>query len=252
MTAVASTGPSGRRSGSLEMTSGPAAGSSVGPAVRALDQARVERDHVHQVPEAEGLLREPPPDLRLREPERRVEEQLHRVVARLPVDVDGPREVGRAGVVQPVVVGEPAVGPRHGDQLARPRVVEPRRALPVLVEHALDAGQALQEALDLGHPLRPPHVDVGDLVVRHREGLGGAGVEQLAPELGAHLDELRLPERAVHVDGAGHRRDAVLGQHDHARPVPPRVGDQLARRARRRPGGPGAMAGSRGPSRWRL
>ena len=79
-------------------------------------------------------------------------------------------------------------------------MVEPRGALAVLVEHALDAGQALQEALDLRHPLRPPHVDVGDLVVRHREGLGGAGVEQLAPELRAHLDQPRLAERAVHVD----------------------------------------------------
>ena len=44
--------------------------------------------------------------------ELRVDEQLHRVVAGLAVDVDGAREVRRAVVVEEVVVGEPAVAHR--------------------------------------------------------------------------------------------------------------------------------------------
>jgi hypothetical protein len=66
---------------------------------------------------------------------------------------------------------------------------------------------------------------VGDLVVGDREGLGGAGVEELQTELGPDLDQPGLAEGTVHVDGAGHGRDAVLGQHDDPCAVPLRVRD---------------------------
>ena len=47
--------------------------------------------------------------------DRRIEEELDRVVAGLAMDLDGAREVGRALVVVPIVVGEPGRGrPRAG------------------------------------------------------------------------------------------------------------------------------------------
>ena len=62
-------------------------------------------------------------------------------------------------------------------------MIEAGRALALRVEHALDAGQPLEQPLDLGDALGLADVDVRDLVVGDRERLRGAGVEQLAPEL---------------------------------------------------------------------
>src|SRR5690606_35390412 len=59
------------------------------PSVRALYQRGVERDHVHQVAEAERLLGQAPADGHGRKAQRRVEEKLDRVVAGLAMDIDG-------------------------------------------------------------------------------------------------------------------------------------------------------------------
>jgi len=133
LTPVASTAPSGRSAGSLEIRRGSRVELVGRTPVGAADQAGVEPDHVHQVPHPERLLREAPADPEPRPSQRRVEEQLGRVVAGLPVDVDGACEVRRGGVVQPVVVGEPPVGAGDRHQLARARMVEPGGplALPV-------------------------------------------------------------------------------------------------------------------------
>ena len=199
------------------MNSGPSSGRSVGRPCEPLTSRRVQRDHVHQIAEAENLLRQPPGDARLGERQLRIEEQLHRVVARLAVDVHGAREVGRARLVEKVVVGEPAVGARDRHQLARARMVQPALALAGLVEHPLHAGQRLDQRFDLGHQRGFSDVDVRDLVIGHGEGARCASVEQLAPELLAHLDVAGLAQRAVDVHRLRDRRDAVLREHDHAR-----------------------------------
>src|SRR5690606_41301572 len=82
--------------------------------------------HRHSTPPLHDAL---PIYLQLREPELRIHEELDRVVAGLAMDVDGAREVGRAVVVEPVVVGEPPVRPRDGHELARARMVEPGLSL---------------------------------------------------------------------------------------------------------------------------
>ena len=117
--------------------------------MRALDQGRVERDHVHQHPEAELLLEQPPRDLRFRRErrQRRVEEQLHRIVAGLAVDIHAAREIRRLRVVEPVVVGEPCVLLGHGDQVAGARVREAMLDLVCEVPDVRDAGRLLQQIL---------------------------------------------------------------------------------------------------------
>ena len=66
------------------------------------------------------------------------------------------------------------------------------RALAVLVEHPLDAGQRCAAASrDLADRVRVAHVDVRDLMIGHGEGVGGAGVELLAPLLLAHAEPTR-------------------------------------------------------------
>ena len=82
---------------------------------------------------------EPARDPELGRGELRVEEQLARVVARLPVDVDRPGVVGGPAVVEPERVGEPGVGLGEGDDLARPRVVEPDLAPRLAREEPGDA-----------------------------------------------------------------------------------------------------------------
>ena len=89
------------------------------------------------------MLQQAEPGLRLREPVGRVEEELGRVVAGLAVDVDAAGELGRAIVVEPVVVGEPGAGLGDDDELARALVVEAVAGLRLAVEHLVDAGQRL-------------------------------------------------------------------------------------------------------------
>jgi hypothetical protein len=65
------------------------------------------------------------------------------------VDVHRAGEVGHPRVVEPVAVGEPAVGRGHGDEFARPWVVEAVRRLGLAVEQDLfraDTGQSPRAA----------------------------------------------------------------------------------------------------------
>jgi len=59
----------------------------------------------------------------------------------------------------------------HRDELARTRVIEARRALALLVQHAFDARQRAQQCGDLGPRSGRRDVDVRDLVIRDRKGL---------------------------------------------------------------------------------
>ncbi len=97
------------------------------------------------------------------------------------------------------------------------------------IEHALDAGQCGDDPPDLFDQVRLCDVDVGDLMIGHRERIRLRKIEQLAAVLDAHAQELGLAQRAVHVDRGRDRRDAVFGQNDDARAVALGVRNQLAR-----------------------
>ena len=75
----------------------------------AADELRVEGCETEKAAEAELLAKEEGGDAQPRETDGGIDEKLAGVVARLAVDIDGAGEVGRAGIVEPVVVGEPAV-----------------------------------------------------------------------------------------------------------------------------------------------
>ena len=175
---------------------------------------RVERDHVHRVPEAELLARQRGAGAQLHARIGGVEEELGRVVAGLAVDLDRAREVGRSLVVEPVVVGEPGVRLGDGDELARPRVVEAGRALSLVVQDEVDAGQLPEQVAHRRQKLGLADVDVGHLVVGHGERARRPRVEVLHPLLREHLQQALAPEQAVDVDWPCRRRDPVLGEHD--------------------------------------
>ena len=68
--------------------------------------------------------REPPAHRELGKADRRIEEQLDRVVAGLAMDLDQAGKIRGAAVVEPIVIGEPGVRPRDGDELARARMIQ--------------------------------------------------------------------------------------------------------------------------------
>src|SRR5207253_10596421 len=88
------------------------------------DNGRIERDHVHEVAEAERLSGERPGGAELHQRASGIEEELRGVVAGPAMNVDGAREVGSPRVIEPVVIGEPGIALRHRDEISRPLVVE--------------------------------------------------------------------------------------------------------------------------------
>src|SRR5206468_1066391 len=118
-------------------------------------------------------------------------------VARLAMDVDGAREVGRPPVVDPVVIREPRALSGDGDELARARMVEAGGALPLLVEDARDAilpGEERPHRAEVG---RIADVDVGD--GRNRR-IGGPQALEVVVEV-REVDE-REPGRLALDDAA--------------------------------------------------
>ena len=118
-------------------------------AMRSLHQAGIERNDIHERAKPERPLGEAPAEREFRNADRRIEKQFHRIVARLAVDLDQPREVRRAAVVEPVVIGEPGIRARQRDELAGARMVEAERALLGTVEHAFDARQGAHDRAHL-------------------------------------------------------------------------------------------------------
>src|SRR5438034_10787875 len=120
------------------------------PPVRSPDDGRIERDHVHEVAEAERLAGERPGGAELHQRASGIEEELRGVVAGLAMNVDGAREVGSPRVIEPVVIGEPGIALRARDEISRPLVVETELRLSRIVEHSF---HAIHRAEALGHSL---------------------------------------------------------------------------------------------------
>ena len=66
-------------------------------------------------------------------------------------------------------------------------------------------------------------------MVGDREGARLRHVEDLAAVLEPHADQAGLAQRAIDMDRRRDRRDAVFGEHDHARAVARRIVDEVAR-----------------------
>jgi len=67
--------------------------------MRAFDEGGVERDDVHEHAEPELLLEETFGDVEFGGTKLRIDEQLHRVVAGLAVDVDRASEIRSEGII---------------------------------------------------------------------------------------------------------------------------------------------------------
>ena len=106
--------------------------------MRALDQRRVKRDDIHQRAGAKRALGEAPADAEPGEADRGIEKEFHRVIARLAVNIDGPRVVRRLGAVVPVVISEPAIRARERNKFSRARVIQAKFRLGRVVEHAFE------------------------------------------------------------------------------------------------------------------
>ena len=161
------------------------------PAVGSAHEIPVKRDHVHHVPEAEHLLGEAPCHAELRPHVRRGEKQLRRIIAGLAVDLDAGREVGCLRIVQPVVVREPGVGRRHGDQLARAGVIEAGRLLALVVQHLGHAVEPLELGAHRADVGGIAHVHVRHLVIGDGKRARHPRVEQLAGNRVLHDQQAR-------------------------------------------------------------
>jgi len=67
-----------------------------------------------------------------------------------------------------------------------------------------------------------------DLMVGDRESLRCARVEELLAKLFPHRQQLCVPQRAVDMNRAVHRRDSVFGEHDDPRALEFSVHDEFA------------------------
>ena len=142
--------------------------------------------------EAERAPRESPSDRKVRKPNGGINKQFGRIISRLAMDLDEAREIRRVAVVKPVIIGEPGVAARQRDELARPRMIEAKCALRGAIENALDAGKRFHDPPHLHDQFGIRNVDMSDLMIAHREGIGLVGVEQLAVAFTAHSQQSGL------------------------------------------------------------
>src|SRR5438094_41601 len=72
---------------------------------------------------------------------RRIEEQLDRVITRLGVNIDGPRENRRSGIILPPIICQPCVRLAHKNDFARSSMIQ-------MVRRPLLAGKDFGDSLD--------------------------------------------------------------------------------------------------------
>ena len=82
-----------------------------------LDQAGIQRNHIHQVAKAELFLDEFSAHLQHWNGDSGIHNQFHRIVTWLAVDIYAARIIGGFGIVEPEVVGKPGIGIRHDHQI---------------------------------------------------------------------------------------------------------------------------------------
>ncbi len=173
----------------------------------------VERDDVEQATQAELFSQQEAGDAQLGPAQLRIEEKLGGIVAGLAMDIDGAREVGRHGVVEPVVIGEPTARFGDGDQIARARMAQAQLFLCGGVEDALDAGFGFNGGAHFVLDGGIVEINMRDLVIGHGEGARAAAVERLESEFVLDREPAVAAQHAIEV----HRRvdlgDAVLGEH---------------------------------------
>ena len=160
------------------------------------------------------------------------------------MDIDGSGKVGHAGIVEPVVVGEPAIGSGHGHEVAGPGMVETVGGNRLVVEHLRHTLGGFEHRPDFWHPLGLLHIDVGDLVISHGKGIGGSGIEEFPAQIHLlHPQQTSLPQGTVEMHAVADRRDPILRKDDNRvaridRPLP-----EIASHSIDRPAGRSGLRG---------
>ena len=88
--------------------------------MRSTDEAGIERNDVEKAAKSQLTFGQPPTDGRASDSgSAGSRNSLHGIVPRLAMDIDGTREIRRAIVVDPMIVGEPTIGIGEGNEFAR-------------------------------------------------------------------------------------------------------------------------------------
>ncbi len=179
----------------------------------AFHEGRVERDDVEEGAESQLLLDQAAQGPAGRPDQGRVEEQFAGVVTRLAMDVDGPRVIRGGAVVEPERVGEPGVGLRQRDQLARPRVVQPDLTAPVALvktRHTRLGGQNVADPRTIGGV---GHIKMSHLMIADGERAARERIKDLAERTGSNIHEPGAAEHSVEQDRPVHVAMTVLAEH---------------------------------------
>ena len=173
-------------------------GSSVGIVVQeCLQYLGVEADHIEDRPKSQRFQRKLRRRVEARGRAVGIEEELHGIVARLAMDIDGVRQIRRGLPIHPVVVGEPAIGLCDGDKLSRPWVIEPVGLFARRVQDQVHAVQLPQGRRDLRCVGGVLDVDMRHLMAACRKRAARTWFEQLAVLRLLHSHQTRLPEDTV-------------------------------------------------------
>ena len=130
------------------------------------------------------------------------------------MDVHGAGEIGRAAVMEPIIIGEPGVGLGDGDEITSARVGEAGGGLSRRIPDFSDAGSFFQKLADGGRKRGIVQINVGDLMVGDGENAAGTGIENFAAELFLDGQPALLAKQAVEMDGGIHVGKAVFGEED--------------------------------------
>ena len=176
-------------------------------AVAPLDQLGVEGDHVKERSEAEFLLHQPSQGAARWPKKLRIEKEFARVVARLAMDVDGPREVGGVAIVEPVRISKPCVRLGQDHQIPRARVVQTDLGAFLALVNLCDPEYALKQVANPRSVGFLADVNVGQLMVADGEGSAVEGIEGFAERSGTDVEKPRLAKLPIDEDGA---RDVAM------------------------------------------
>jgi len=113
--------------------------------VRPFHQGCVQWDDIHEHAQAELLLHESHGDLEFHQLLRRVEEQFNWVVAGLAMDIDGPCEIRRMTIIEPIIIGKPGVRRSGHHEIPRPWMIDAKVRFFLGAEHFLDSRDLLED-----------------------------------------------------------------------------------------------------------
>ena len=145
------------------------------------------------------------------------------------MDVDGARVVGRDFIIIPKVISEPRIGLGDRDQVPCPfggHTITPEFARQ---PHLIDARRLIEHGTHFIADAWIVHINMRDLVIGDRKGTRATAVESFAAEFIFEREPTFLPKQTIQVHRSAHRRDAVLGEHDHAHAASLIECDQIAR-----------------------